>query len=194
MRKTNTNVKRAKFFKRFLPLVVLIQAVILATFATLWSWNSPKDIDSYPSLEIVVEDKVYEDWWRNNNFYVVYGGERYYFPAYASSDKYSPREFYKKIQIGEEIDVKYSTRYTLMGKIRFVLDARNESDVYVDYDADESYRKSQQVPLIIFYSLLELVFLAVIAFILFIYRQDLKLFKRQKKKSTREKLLSEKAE
>ena len=97
MRKTNRNIKRVKFFKRFIPIFLIGHAVIFFLFSCILA-GKPVDISNCKNERIVVEDKVYIDVQKHRKFFVIANDIKYYFPNHGINDE---------IEIGETLGISY---------------------------------------------------------------------------------------
>lgn len=169
-------------FNRSLAIFLLVQILLVVLF--LWEYNAPGPL----SLEdcehnyITVEKKytISRKAHSSGMLHISFNDDIYVF----SDSKYSTRELYETISAGESIDVYYVERYDLFsGKFFLVVDARTESNVYIDI---ELYNKNAQVSnllTIVCFSVIEVVILAILGFYLFIHSNDIKkIFKKLKKR------------
>ena len=140
------------------PLIALVLIQVVILFLFLWAYNE----NAYISLEdchsksIIVDKKELDQGYRHNNFYIVYAGERYML----SEVNHSARELDSLISLGELINIKYIYKFDCF----YILDARNENEVYVDIN--EYTRESQlsNVFAIISFLIVEIIYLVLANF------------------------------
>ena len=106
-------------------------------------------------------------------------------PAYSlvalTSFEYSTRELFETISIGESLDITYTKRYGFWGSYILIIDARNDSNVYLDAAFFNSNKEKALVSFIIIFSIIELIFLFCVAAIILFNCKELKLFSVKRK-------------
>lgn len=182
MRKTNVNIKRIKFVKRMLIKFILGQIVILLVFVLLFQESKPIDINSCTNTRIIVEDKEYTRVYQEYKCRIFSNGIRYDFYNTGSSGKYTSKELYEKIVIGEILDISYINRYGFFGKYNLIVDAKDETNIYLDFNSYNLQKEKANISVIIMFSIIELVFLSAFIVAFIFNRKELKIFLSKKKK------------
>ncbi len=170
MRKTNSNIKRVKFFKR----IAIVQLVIIAIFLFLFCMSRPVDIDDCAQETITVEDKQYINRVRAPSYFVLYcKGEKYRVTTYP--DGFSSRSTYETIEIGDKLEILSEKRFTLLGYINLIVDAKGEGEFNLDISSFNEGRKTTNLIIVICFIVAEAIFF-VISFLAY------KLIPRKKRK------------
>ena len=143
----------------------LIQLSIIILFVLPFYSNKPINARDCTTLQIVVEDKelaltssvkhaTYE-------FKIYSNGVVYEFPAEGIWGEYTPREMYEKINIGDTLEISYTKAQRFDGEYNYVVDARNDSDTYLDFDSFISRGQTAKVTWLIIFAVFEVLFLLV---------------------------------
>lgn len=152
-------IKLQDYICKPLIVLVLIQIVIVLLFT--WGYNKDASValqDCY-SDSIIVEEKHFIKGHRRirgSVFYVVSDGEYYTF----SATKYREIDLDRLISIGEVVEIHYINS----GDYFLVVDARNENEVYVDINEYNRESQLSNVLVIITFSIVEIIFLALLKF------------------------------
>lgn len=182
MRKTNLNLKRVKFLKR-LAVFAAVQVLLIVLFVCI-----DRDIvcefieDSELKESVVVVEKTnYEYKFATGRVFSFFAdGAEYHFPKYPiiGTDEYSMNHLHQTICAEDELVVRYvesSRGYTIIG-------AQKGDTVLRSVEAYDNYIRQQHTMTIVAFVIVEVVFLAVLAFFVLFYWSELKLFSRKKKK------------
>lgn len=181
MRKTNRNIKRVIFLKRIIMSFILVQSMLALLFVLLFHQSKPIDINDCQSVRITVQDKEYVRRIHNNYICQISAGDaKYEFPGLGIFGRYSSAEYYEAIEVGEQINLLYTTGYRLTGKYNLIVEAQGEDTLYLALD--EYNAQKPLVAVIVFFIIVEIVFLAVIITVFLFGAKDLKLFSEKRKK------------
>ena len=183
MRKTNRNIKRVKFFKRFVPIFVIGHVVILFAFLCILE-SKPVDISNCKNERIVVEDKEYIDIPRHRTFFVIANDIKYFFSNSGIFGKYSASELNEEIEIGETLDISYY-KTGLFKKKNYVIAAEGE-DVYLEYDTSYELKQKGYIGFIVLFSIIELIFASVLTLWFISASKELKFFSKKKRKTRKQ--------
>ena len=162
---------------------ILIESIIILCFVIAIYQSEPIDINDCTNERIVVNDKQYKyiPMSRKYKCQVVSNGIKYDFPHMGISFEYSTRELFETISIGESLDITYTKRYGFWGSYILIIDARNDSNVYLDAAFFNSNKEKALVSFIIIFSIIELIFLFCVAAIILFNCKELKLFSVKRK-------------
>ena len=183
MRKTNKNTERAEFLKKALIYSVVIQASILLFFIPLYLHNQPTKSEDCENIVVTVEDVSYVRGYRDSNCHIFSQGVEYEFPNYGIfAEEYTGKELSEVISVGESVNIRFVKKIWLFGSYNYIVDARNENNVYLDYDTYFAQAQGGCIGIIILFSIFELLFLAGLIFS-FVLNRDY--FIKKDKKSKR---------
>lgn len=181
MKKQN-NLK-SKTTARFLIKCILIQVAILLFFSYAFYHSMPINANDCISKEIVIEDKEYVRAFYEDKCYVFCDDIKYEYANLGMFGKYSHFEFYESINIGQTLDIVYTERFGLLGKYNYIVGAKDDTNVYLDF---ESYNSSKQIGfgfMIAIFFLFEVIYVAVLLLTIFV-NKNFKFSPHRKKKKT----------
>ena len=148
---------------RSLAIVLVIQTLILLLFLGSIYESKPVNIEDTKQETIIVEDTKYDRFLRERRFIVYSNHSKYRFSSIAVTSTYHTNsELNEDIVPGDRLSIIYTERYSLFGKVKWVIDARDETQVYRSM---ETYNKDKQgivVVVIILFAFIELVFSACV--------------------------------
>ena len=173
MRKTTTKLRNRKFAKRIAKYAVIGQIIIILLFSVLFYQSKPIDIKDCTSIEIVVDEKEYVHGYGEYKCRIISNEMRYEFSNTGIFGNYTLKELYQMISKGECIDIVYVERYLFFQKYNLIIDARNESNVYIDIDTYTAQREATFLILMTFVSFVEMIFIASIVFGIVFHRKKI---------------------
>ena len=139
---------------------ILIQAVIIIVF--LSGYRPPWDAEDCTTLQIVVEDKELEltstVGHATYKFMICSNGEWYEFPHEGIRGEYTAREMYEKINVGDSLEITYVKDFGFGlrgGEYNKLVDAINDSDVYLDFDSYNSRVQSANTTAFIVFAIFD---------------------------------------
>ena len=182
IRKTNTNLKRLKFFKSLLVFAV-IQCFLFSIFVPeIYDAFVPVNSENSKQIKIVVDETYYDSSGRSSaKFYIYSNGIKYRFSNFGISGKYSNRELSEMVREGDVLSITYIEKYPFgVVNEKWVVDARTETKVY--RSLEEYNARKSPVLNILFFGFIELLFLSVFALYIVFHWKELKLFSYRKKK------------
>ena len=140
------------------PLIglVLIQIVILFLFLWAYNENAYITLEDCHSKSIIVDKKELDQGYKYSNFYIVYAKETYML----SEVNHSAKELDSLISLGELINIHYIDKSDYF----YIVDARNENEVYVDINEYNRESQLSNVFMIITFSIVEILYLALTKF------------------------------
>lgn len=161
MRKTNRNIKRARFFK-IISVFALIQILIVLLIIHCVDITLTKDKDL--KKETVIVEKTYyaRELFIGPTFGFTADNEEY-LPvriAIFGTDEYSMQDLNRAIEVGDELTIEYAEKN---GK-KIVYSIKEGDKNYRTLNAVDNYLKSNRIVGIVVFSLIELAFLTVLAF------------------------------
>lgn len=177
MRKTNQNISLAKTIKA----LILCLFVVSLFFPFYLFRFRPKDYESYPTVQIIVEDKkVIKGGYRNSyTLFVLSGSDSY---RVGGSSRFA-RELYDELQIGESVQITYEQRYDLFwGMCNDVLDFKNEEQTYVDFDEIFYWQNFFFITGIVILSIVEFVFLFLLIYSIVVLYKNIRADEKKKAK------------
>lgn len=137
----------------------LIQLLIIILFVLPLYSNKSINARDCTTLQIVVEDKeleyVQHRRYSSHTFKIFSGSVWYEFPSEGIWGEYTPREMYEKINIGDTLEISYTKAQRFDGEYNYVVDARNDSDTYLDFDSFNSRRQTSTTTMIIMFAVFE---------------------------------------
>lgn len=186
MRKTNLNLKRARFAKRLIIFPV-IQALFAAIFVIAFNSNAPVNTNEIQTSLITVEKIECESKFLVGEMTTLTSnGVEYHFPKFpvVGTNEYSMHELYESIRPGDTLVVSYVDRNSRSSpnEQRTVLDARSETQQFRSFEAYNRYCSKQRVTGIIICSIVEFVFLICFTFFVVHNLFELKFFQHRKRK------------
>ncbi len=181
MRKTNLNIKRAKFFRQMVTSFLIGQiAIALLSFLGI-NQSKPVDEDECKEVMIIVDDVDYIYRRRGHSRCRINSNNvRYYFPS--GIGKYSAKELSEIITVGGRLNIKYVVKYNLYGPYNSIVDARNETNEYINFDLYNDEQEQGLVGCIIVLAIMQSAFLSILFFLIIFNRDELKLFSRKRKR------------
>ena len=144
-------------------ILVLIQVVIVIMFVFVFRASQPIDIKEINQIDIIVEDIYLVRSSRSNKLLVVSDSTMYLFQTSPMFEEYSVNELYELISKGSKLSIRYFETYMLYyGKVRYVVDARSETETYRSIEAYYSSHEGAAIFVIILFSVLELFFIGLV--------------------------------
>ena len=170
MKKTNSNIKRKNFIKRFIANSILVQAVILILFLACFYGSKPIELDNCTQKQIVITDKTYElPIYGEHKCYVFSNEDRYEIP----SEEHSPKEVYEMIDVGKVLCIKYTERIGFFKKYNLIVDAKYEDGTTIlSFDSYNLQKEKGFIFGIVLFSAIEFVYL-VCAFLIIMLNRKL---------------------
>ncbi len=146
-----------------LLVFVLVQITIAFVFAVFLNNSHQIDINDTKQIDITVDDLYSTKVMREEWLYVVADSTEYLFTARPTLEEYSVSELHNTISRGDRLSLTYcETDHLVYGKLKIVVDARDDAEIYRTFDA---YREGQQgvsVFAVILFSTIELIFIGVV--------------------------------
>ena len=184
MRKSNSALKRRKFIRKFTISFLLIQITIATLAGSLLYESSPINMDDCASQKIIVQAREYKRVYGEHVCQISSNGAIYWFPNLGMFEKYSSRELYEEMEPGKSLDITYTEGRNFFAKHNLIVDARSESTIYLDFGTYNNEKGKLVVAVIIMFSVIELVFLAIFICIFLFNSKELKLLPNEKKEKT----------
>ena len=148
---------------------IFIQILIIILFLGCFFSNTPVDESACTTVQVVVEDKIHSRGGRINEVCVCSNGVWYVFHEGGLTEEISMTELYEKINVGDTIEITYTERFRIYGGwYNLVVDAKDDSNSYVDFDLFNSERQSGQIVFNVFFVIIEIIYLLIAGFVLFI--------------------------
>ena len=173
MRKTNTNLKRVKFFKKILVLLI-IQILIVLAFLYALKPDRPVNFEDLNKTTIIVDDVNYDYHIFTGSVFTVYSdGKEYEFAKFsiAGTDEYSMIELYETINEGDSLIIEYKETKNSKTILSAVLNGK----VLRSVDGYNDFLTTQNRLRTISFIAVEVIFLTVSVFIVLIYGSEIKL-------------------
>lgn len=183
MGKSNKDIEREKFIKKF--LLVMIPLQILMIFLFVYAFNLPDELNLEECISdvIIVDKKEKEFALRDEEYFFIYSnGVKYQYLNYGIFAKYSGNEFFKAIEEGQQLNIIYRKTRDPDSTLKILVEVKSEDETYLDFEESKSRTESDKTISIIFVSVLELLILAAAAFTIYAKYSELKFFGRRKKK------------
>ena len=138
------------------------QIIIIMLFLGCFFTTTPIDESACTTVQVVVEDKIHSRGGRINEVCVCSNGVWYVFHEGGLTEEISMTELYEKINVGDTIEITYTERFRILdGWYNLVVDAKDDSNSYVDFDLFNSERQSGQTVTIVLFAVIEVVFLLI---------------------------------
>ena len=185
MRKSNTALKRRKFIRQITISFVLGQIIILILAGGLLYESSPINIDDCAIQKITVQSREYKPVYGEHVCQISSNGAKYQFPNLGIFGKYSSRELYEEMKPGKILDITYTEGRNFFTKHNLIVDARNESTIYLDFESYNNQKEKIVISVIIMFSVVELFFLAIFICIFLFNSRELKLLQIGKRKNAK---------
>ncbi len=183
MRKTNLNLKRVKFAKDILKFFIIGQLLILVFGITAFRKSKPTNLSDCTQITITV-DKIYTDLTSRTKFvWIQADGEKYILPNSGIFSEYSVNELLETVQPGEKIDISYEIlHHFFIGKCKYIVDARNENNVYFNFERYHKDMVQAHIFIIITFTIIEVLFLVFTVVYLYENLIELKILPKRKPK------------
>ena len=153
--------------KKTIVLLVIIQCLILVACFALLSVYQPIDTTTAIQCNIVVTNIDYRRRYNASSLYVYDNSTGYRFSKGALASEYCRVfDISKEIDEGDILTITYIEEYGIFGKTNLVIDAFSEDKEYLSYEQYNSGKLIARIILIIFFGVIELVFLAISIFII----------------------------
>lgn len=175
MKKAKRNVKAMKLVKKTV-VFALVQLLIVVFFLRFISESKLIVLEDTTPITVTVDDIKYERVISEYRFSIYSDSIEYRFHNQGVFARYSNRELYETIEIGDEISIVYVERYDLTGKYKSVIDARTEMIVYRSIEEYNELREPAFIAAIVISSIIELVFILVFIVWIMFNREGMKLF------------------
>ena len=158
--------------------ILFCQILIAVFFVMGFGASKPPAPEQCVSADIAVEDKaiVSIPGIRRANDYkclIHHAGQEYYFDGGATG-KYSYREFYQAVEVGDHLKIVYVNKTGIWGNYSLIIDARNDKEVYMDMD---TYLEGQQTSFVIFcviFAVIEILFIGISTALFILFRKKRK--------------------
>ena len=185
MRKTNLNIKRRKFTRQIIMSFVLGQITIFLLWGSLLYMSQPVNLSECTTRKIMVENIEYEHIYQEHVCRISSNGIQYEFPSLGIWGKYSSADYYEEMKPGKILEITYTSDRSFFRKYNLIVDARNESTIYLNFDSYNNQKEKAFIATIVIFSIIELVFLTILICKVVLYRKKLKLFfPRNRKKNS----------
>lgn len=181
MRKTNLNIKKTSFIKRFIISFLIIHAVIALMLIVVLNEAKPIRKENCQTSIVTIDNIEYVRVFKEYQCRIFSDNIRYDFPSLGVFGNYSSKEIYESIGKGNLLSISYVEGVNFFGRYNLIVDARSEDTVYIDFNLYNEQRQSTFVLIIILFSIIELIVLSIYAVWLFFAFKDLKIGKRRKK-------------
>lgn len=161
MRKTNRNIKRAKFFLR----VAIAQLIILVFGFILICSSAPIEADECIQENIIVEDKRFISRIKGGSYIKLYCNEKTYQISILPVGT-AISDVYEMIDIGDRIEILYSSRFVLFRSVNLIVDVKGSSELNLNiHSVNENLRHSQLIGIIVFV-VVEVIYVAFVLFVI----------------------------
>ncbi len=158
----------------------LVQVGILLLFIGMFYQSKPIKQEDTRHILITVTDVAYERNFGEYKFYVFSDSDRYEFFETGAFSLYSNKELYEMIRTGDRISLIYVEKGGLFGKTNSVVDARTETETYRSLEQVNASFKKANIVIIVFFFIVELLYLAVLALCIAFHNKT-KAFSKRKK-------------
>lgn len=175
------NKKTAKLIKTII-ICVLIQVIMFITFIETTLPFEPISMSDCEKTTITVEEKFSRGLKNSKRYYITYGDVDYFVSKGNAN-----------YEVGQKLEILYFKDKYFFRTIYRVVDARNGEKVFYSFDDYTYDYKLGKITLAVLYSVIELIFLAFLGIMLFLY---LKIYrtgnnkKKQKKKRKKQSQLT----
>ena len=186
MGKSNTYIKREKYIKRFVLVVILIQVFIVLVFLPVFFSAMPIRSEDCINDVIVVDRKErvreYGIKWQDIDIYIYSNDVKYSYSNPGVFGEYSANEFYDEIYEGQRLNIIYRKSENWFSKANILMEVKSEDKTYLDFDDYKSMCSLGLTCMLILASIIEVIFLAVAVFASISQNSELKFFGRNKMK------------
>ena len=171
------NKKTAKLIKTII-ICVLIQVIMFIVFIETTLPFEPISMSDCEKTTITVEEKFSRGGTvkRSPGYYIVYNDVEYSLPGGA--------RVYRELEVGQKLEILYFKDKYFFRTIYRVVDVRNCEKVFYSFDDYTYDYKLGKITLAVLHSVIELIFLAFLGIMLFLY---LKIYRTGNSKKKRKK-------
>ena len=167
---------------RTILILILIQLLIIISFAFFMSGAQQIDINDTKRIDITVDDMYIFRVSKERQLFVVADSTCYLFTGRATFDDYSVHKLYNSISKGDRLSlIYYESDRILFKKVNVVVDARTETETY--RTLEEYNRGKQGIPtlVVVLYSIIELVFVGIVfVYVWFNYKTIKSIYRKAK--------------
>ena len=188
MRKTDRNLKRVKFLKKWIPITVLLQTMLIIGMIAIIHDSKTVDVNSQALIyeTITVKKVEYQSAGKTSIFYLYSDSRQYTYPDNGIFDReFSVPELTKALCVGDVlsiISIEKRLWFGLGKQVYEIVDLRDGETVYRSIEQFNAQRREARIASIIFFSVLETLFLTGVVYSFVSNNQELKFFVRRKKK------------
>ena len=141
---------------------MLVQLTILFFFFMCFASSRIIDINDCHKEKICVTNIDYQAGYREYKLFIYANEFRYDFPNLGIFSEYTNRELYEIINVGDVLQITYIKRQGFFCEYNLLVDVRNESKIYLDFDLYNDQKKNASEGLIVLFLLVEFVFLLIV--------------------------------
>lgn len=142
---------------------IIIQFVILVAFACSLYDSMPISAKKINNASIQIQDIKNERKYNEYRVCIYSESGKYEFPNAGAFSKSSNSNILEHLKEGEQLSIKYTKKVYLFGSYNLIIDARNDSDVYLSLNDYELRRKSGLVGVVIVFLIIECLFASLFA-------------------------------
>ena len=143
---------------------IFVQGIILLLFVFGVYESKPIEVSACTEELIWVEDIEYMPTYKEYKCRVYAEGVRYDFPNLGAFSEYTGQELYMEIQPGEPLVITHIERYSLWGKYNLIVNAKGDSNVYLDVEVYNRQKEKAFVFILVTFLIIEAAFLTVLTF------------------------------
>ena len=144
-------------------VLTLIQLVIIFTFVYMLHNSQQININETKQNSLHVDDIYYYRMAKENNLLVVADSQYYLFTSRSTLKEHSVHDIYESISIGDRLSLTYYEAHSLIwGQLNIVVEAHSETETYRTLEEYNRGREGLPVFVVVFFSIIELIFGGVV--------------------------------
>ncbi|MBQ8880514.1 MAG: hypothetical protein IJY69_06725 [Clostridia bacterium] len=176
-------VEKTKIF-RMVTIFALVQLIIGIIFVNMLIGSQKINENDTKQIDITVDDMykfrvpMAKTYW----LVIVSDSSQYLFHSRSTLKEYSVSELNEAISIGSKLSLMYKEEDGIFGKTNLVVDARDETEIYRTIEEYNRGRQGVSFFVIVIFSIIEVIFVGIIAIYVWINYNVFKGFYKKIKK------------